>query len=220
MPGTRRGPGHRVAVVDELAFGIVDGQRRQPLHHRRRGHRHHDDPPVRGDGPSGQQFLCGHITVRQHHHLCGAGVHQGVQQLVRADRHIALRTQDLRALTGEQPFGTVPVGDGQNRPLPAPAPRRVPVHPADEGGDLDAARLPHLEGGLDRRTRVVGVDMHRIVTGPICVEARCGDRDGFADLVKAGAQRLDALGVTTTEQVHHLELWRGRRRGHSLHLPR
>ena len=59
VPGARSGPRHGVAVVDGLAARIVHRERRQSLHHRRRGHGHHVDPPTDRGGTARDQFLGG-----------------------------------------------------------------------------------------------------------------------------------------------------------------
>ena len=116
-----------------------------------------------------------------------------------------IRSQGVGTFAGEERFSTVTVDDSEHGPLATPAPGRKTLGSATERRDLDATGGAHCQTCLDRGARVVGVNMHRVVARTRAAEARRGDRDGVAQLIQAGAQRLHVVHIAIAEQIHHLE---------------
>lgn len=207
MPGSGRCPGHGVAVVDGVAGRVVDRQRRQTLHHRRRWQRYDVDTPADRGGATGHQILGGEITVGKHHHLCGTGVDQRAQQQFGADPVVRVSQRGIGAqhtspLGLKKPGCPGSVDDGQHSAQPIPAPRGDPA--GGQRRDPDPTQRAERQPGLDRRAGIIGVDMDGVPAGG---GAQC---HRITQTRQLPAQPNSTRRIEAGYQVHHLEL--GRRR--------
>ena len=143
------------------AYQVVDGKRREALHHRPRRHRHHVDAPADARGAARDQFLGRDVPVGQHHHLGGTGVDQGPQQLTGADPWPGSADsgsgRSTSAPSRPKSSSAPSPSTTASTAFPAPAPRGRAAGPGVEGRDLDPAQRPHRQSGLDGRAGVVGV---------------------------------------------------------------
>jgi hypothetical protein len=205
---------HLLLVGLDPGFGVVDDERGERLGHRARGD---DGDPLRCECVDLLGDRDDVLVVRQYHDLVGIDVLDGLEQfsggrvecLAAGDHtlHTELSEQFDEPLTGAHRDDRCRdrresgCGDARGGLLAGEfglTPGVFLVDLPEQIGDTDLLRTPiEVEGHLDRRTDVVGVD----VAVPQSVAAY--DDDRVPDRAPAGLELVDAL-VGEVHEVHHL----------------